>query len=343
MSTLTIKDIAKICGVSTSTVSRAMNGDSGINKETKARILKTIEEYNFVPNNSARNMRVIESNTIALLIKGIDNQFFQGMIHIFEQELDKLEYSFVIHAVGEEQDEISVAAELIKEKKLKGIIFLGGRLENTQEILKPIGIPFVRCTGATDITDSHWGGSSITIDDVKESCKAVDYLISHGHKKIAIFTAAPEDHSVGRLRLEGYKKALSKHNLPVEEQLIRYSKREDKAYSMENGYILAKKMLQDKVKCTAIFAASDIMAMGIYKAIYEAGKRIPEDYSIVGFDGVEMTRYYHPSLTTIQQPVEELVKASIDQLMKAINGNDSHAKIFYDGKLLERDSVKTIS
>ena len=108
MANLTIKDIAKICGVGISTVSRAINDDPGINQNTRKRILKVIKEYNYVPNNSARNLKMTESNTIALLIKGIDNQFFQGMLKIFEEELKKHEYTFLLHAVGEDQDRKSV-------------------------------------------------------------------------------------------------------------------------------------------------------------------------------------------------------------------------------------------
>jgi len=342
MSNLTIKDIARICNVSTSTVSRAMNNDSGINKETKARILKTIEEYNFVPNNSARNLKMIESNTIAILIKGINNQFFQSMIRTFEEELNQLSYSFIIHAVGENQDEISVAAELIKEKKLKGIIFLGGRLNNTEEILKPIGIPYVRCTGATDATDNKWGGSSITIDDVMESCKAIEYLFEKGHRRIAILTSSAEDRSVGRLRLEGYKLAMKKKGYEIDPQLIRYPVDPDNAYSASNGYEVTKSLLESGVECSAIFAVSDTMAFGVYKAILEAGKRIPEDYSVMGFDGLELSQYYHPSLTTIKQPVEEMVHASIEALMRAIDGDETKSQVFYEGVLLERESVIAI-
>ena len=343
MGTLTIKDIARICNVSTSTVSRAMNEESGINKATKARILKVIEEYNFVPNNSARNLKMIESNTIALLIKGINNQFFQSMISTFETELNKLEYSFIIHTVGENQDEIAVAAELIKEKKLKGIIFLGGRLNNTEEILKPIGIPYVRCTGATDATSNAWGGSSITIDDCLESMKAVEYLINCGHRRIAILPSSAEDHSVGRLRLEGYKQALKKHGIEIDPELIRYPVYPDNAYTAENGYLVTKELIESKVPCTAIYAVSDTMAFGVYKAILEAGKEIPKDYSVIGFDGISLGKYYHPALTTIMQPCEEMIIASIRELMKAINGEEFKESIFFEGTLVERDSVRKIN
>ena len=161
MSAITIKDIAKICNVGISTVSRAINDDPGINKNTRERILKVIEEYHYVPNNSARNLKMTESNTIALLIKGIDNQFFQGMLKIYEAELKKIEYSFLIHAIGEDQDDASVALELTKEKRLKGIIFLGGLMRYSKEKLSMLGIPYVLCTVAVNMEQPRHNSLSV--------------------------------------------------------------------------------------------------------------------------------------------------------------------------------------
>ena len=184
MANLTIKDIAKICGVGISTVSRAINDDPGINQETRKRILKVIKEYNYVPNNSARNLKMTDSNTIALLIKGIDNQFFQGMLKIFEEELKKLEYTFLLHAVGEDQDDVSVAVQLAKEKRLKGLIFLGGQMDYLDTRLEEIGVPYVLCTVAVNMMAPKRNCSSVSIDDEKESYRAVDYLCKKGHRKI---------------------------------------------------------------------------------------------------------------------------------------------------------------
>lgn len=342
MAALTIKDIAKICNVSTSTVSRAMNGDSGINKQTRERILDVIKEHNFVPNNSARNLKMIESDTIALLIKGMDNPFFQGMLHIFETELSKAKYSFIIHAVGEDQDEVNVALELTKEKKLKGIIFLGGVLSATEEKLHMLNIPCVVCTGAVPVGDEKPLCPTVSIDDIKEGYSVVDYLIKCGHKRIAIITSKLQDNSVGKLRLEGYKMALKDNGIPYDEKLVRYMDPELREYSMANGYFVTKKLLEDKVDFTALFAISDVTAFGAYKAISEAGKRIPDDYSVVGFDGLDMTSYFTPALTTLKQPNVDMVKASIEQLMKAIEGNEVDDRIFFKGDLLERESVKKL-
>lgn len=342
MGNLTIRDIARICNVSTSTVSRAMNNDTGINKQTREKVLKVIEENHFVPNNSARNLKMIESNTIALLIKGIDNPFFQSMLHEFEVELQKVKYSFIIHAVGEEQDAISVAMELVKEKKLKGIIFLGGWFSNSEKRLKGIGVPFVICTGAAPEGDKEQFNPIVSVDDVKGGYQVTDYLCKMGHKRIVIITSKYTDNSVGKLRLEGYKQALADNGIPYDPNLVKYMDPELREYSMANGYEVTKKLIEEKTDFTAMFAISDVLAFGAYKAIMEAGKTIPGDYSIVGYDGLESTGYYHPSLTTLQQPSADMVVASINQLMGLIEGNTIETKIQFEGTLVERDSVKKL-
>ena len=342
MSALTIRDIAKICEVSTSTVSRAMNGDPGINKDTKARILQVIEEYNFVPNNSARNLKMIESETIGLLIKGVDNPFFQGMLRIFGEELKKESYSFIIQYVSEDQDEVNVAAELVKEKKLRGIIFLGGLTDNPGGKLNNIGIPYVRCTGATYVGDTSWGGTTISIDDEKESYNITDYLLNKGHTRIALISSRKSDISVGRLRQEGYERALKDHGVRVDRKLICYADESMEPYSVESGYAVMKRLIASKVDCTAVYAISDMVAFGVYKAIQEAGRRIPEDYSVIGFDGLALTQYFVPALTTMKQPGAEMVRASIRELMKAINEEPHEQQIIYRASMIERDSVRRL-
>lgn len=342
MANMTIKDIARICNVGISTVSRAMNDDPGINKNTKERILQVIEEYNYVPNNSARNLKMTDSNTIALLVKGIDNQFFQGMLKIYEEELKKYEYAFLLQAVGEEQDAVTVAAELAKEKRLKGIIFLGGQISGSERKLKILGIPYVLCTVAVNMLAPKKKCFAVSIDDEKESYKAVDYLCKMGHKRIAVITGRVTDEAVGGLRLKGYKKALGDNGITADEKLIRYMRDDILEYSVANGYAVTKELLESHTDFTALYAISDLIAFGAYKAIYEAGMRIPEDISVMGFDGLYISAYYHPSLTTMQQPCAQMVKASIDMLMGAIGGDTAKKQLVFDADLLERDSVKRI-
>ena len=208
MKTITIKDIAKECGVGVSTVSRAINNHPDISDETKERIMKVIRENNFTPNSTARNLKFTQTKTIAVLIKGIENTFFQKMLKVFEEEIQNKKYTFLLHRVDSNQDELEVALQLIKERKLKGIIFLGGCFSHDEKRLKQITVPFVLSTiSIFDGVDKNIY-SSVSVDDIKESKKAIDCLCDYGHEKISIFAAQPWDTSISGLRVDGYKKSL---------------------------------------------------------------------------------------------------------------------------------------
>lgn len=342
MSTLTIKDIAKMCGVGVSTVSRAINNSPGINANTRQRILDTIKENHYIPNNSARNLKMTESNTIALLIRGIDNQFFQGMLKQFENNLRTLDYTVMIHAVAENQDELEVAIQLAKEKRLKGIIFLGGLMDHSEERFKELGVPHVLCTVAVNLDAPKRKSSSVSIDDERESIKAVDYLCKCGHKRIAMIAGRESDYAVGRMRLMGYRKALEKNGIEFDPKLVRFMKDDIPEYSSANGYAVTKELIESGLDFTVIYAISDIVAFGVYKAIYDAGKKVPEDYSVLGFDGIEMSQYFIPSLTTVKQPCDAMVKSAIDLLMEQIDGNKESRQMLFTAQMIERDSVKSI-
>ena len=341
MANLTIKDIAKLCGVGTSTVSRAMNDDPGINPETKERILKVVKEFHYVPNNSARNLKVSESNTVGVLVKGRNNSFFQGMYTFIEQELQKIGYDFILKEISWDDNNTMQAVEMVKEQRLKGLIFLGGMIEDLDKIRQHIDIPYVFCTVAVDYNATDC--NLVAIDDEKESYKIVDYLIKKGHRKIAIICGQKGDFAVGRLRLKGYKLALEANGIEYNPGLVAYQRDDLPDYSLANGYAAMKDLLGSGEEFTAVYVISDLMAFGAYKAIYDAGKKIPDDYSIVGFDGIEMTKYMYPALTTVRQPVEEMITCAVELLAKAINGEDTGRQIFFAGELMEQDSVKDIT
>lgn len=334
METVTIKDIARICRVGVSTVSRAMNNHPDINQETKDRILETVREYNYIPNNSARNLKRSDSRTIAVLIKGISNPFFASMIKILEEEIEKRKYSFVLHRVEDKEDEVDVALELVKEKRLCGIIFLGGYFSHCQEELDKLSVPFVLSTigivGDMDIN----AYSSVSVDDREESYKMTDYLCRLGHEKILILAARPDDESIGKLRLEGYQKALRDHGIPFEEERCIYMREDIESYSMENGYCGMKVALESGKEFTAVYAISDSLAIGACKAILDSGKSIPDDYSVAGFDGLDIGRYYNPTLTTIRQPVEEMARATGTLLFDVMKRKEGHQQLVFPGELV---------
>ena len=176
MAGMTIKDIAKKCHVGVSTVSRAMNNHPDINPETKEKILKAIEEANYVPNNSARNLKRNDAKAIAVLVKGIGNTFFSELVGILERECEKKGYSCILQYVDEQEDEWDVAIRVGKEKRLRGLVFLGGSFSQSQEKISQMEIP---CVLSTICTVGMPGASlaSVSVDDFKESYKMTEYLI----------------------------------------------------------------------------------------------------------------------------------------------------------------------
>lgn len=343
MAELTIKDVARICGVGVSTVSRAINNHPDINPETKEKIMRVIEENHYIPNNSARNLKRTESNTIAIMIKGIDNPFFLAMFKIFEQELSQQDYTFFLQRVQQEEDELAVARELAKEKRLKGIIFLGGRVDREPKELRELGIPYVLCTFAPEKSMLTPEVNYISIDDEEESYRVVDYLCKLGHKKIAIIRPLYSDRGIGRTRYNGYVRALKAHDIEIDPGLVLYMKDDIEAFTPANGYAVTRELLESGREFTALFTMSDTTAIGACKAILEAGKRVPDDYSVAGFDGIDMANYYHPSLTTICQPKEEMARASIKMLLDLIEDRPvrQNQQIF-TAELLVGESTKQI-
>ena len=233
---ITIKDIARICGVGVSTVSRAINNHPDINPVTKQAIMDTIEKYGYIPNNSARNLKRTDAKCIAVMIKGLTNPFFAGMLQIIEEEVERKHYSLVLRHVEHSQDEVDVALELIKEQRLRGIVFLGGYFTHSEDKLNKLTVPFVIATaGGIPENMSRKLYSSVTVDDEKEAYLVTRYLLEQGHKKIAILAADEADASIGHLRLKGYRRAMEEYKIPQDEELICPMKEDVEYYSMHKG------------------------------------------------------------------------------------------------------------
>lgn len=340
LNTVTIKDIARLSGVGVSTVSRAMNNHPDISDETKNKVMNIIKEYNYIPNNSARNLKRTSSKTIAVLIKGISNPFFSNMIKIFEQEIQSKKYTFLLHKVDQWENEIIVAQRLIREQKLKGIIFLGGFLSHSTDELSKIDIPFVLST--VDLPEKYKNiYSSVSVDDMTESYRMVDYICKKGHKNIAILAAGINDESIGKLRLLGYKKALEDNNIEFDENLCFYMNENIEGYTMENGYATMQKILKSNLAntITAVFAISDSMAIGACRCAYDSGLSIPKDISIAGFDGLDIANYYKPKLTTIKQPIDDIAKATTKLLFEMIKDDKTQKNIIFPATLIVGQSI----
>ena len=342
MSEITIKEIAQRCGVGVSTVSRAINDHSDINPATKKRIMDVIRETGYIPNDSARNLKRIDAKCIGVLVKGITNPFFAPMIEFIEQETEKKGYALVLRHVEAYENEVDVALELEKEKRLRGIIFLGGSYKHSAEKMKQLNVPVIFATIGSDISENFNRNaySTVSVDDALESRKMVEYLIGLGHRRIAILTEGNEEPSIVRLRLDGYLDALKRHDIEVDNSLIKYVNK--RIYTMENGYETTKALIESGAKFTALFCISDVLAVGALRALADAGIRVPEDVSVAGFDGQELAAFTVPRLTTIKQPLLDISEETMRLLFDLIEEKRGHKHLIFPGELIEAESTKKI-
>ncbi len=342
MSEITIVEIAKRCGVGVSTVSRALNNHSDINPETKKRIMAVIKETGYIPNNSARNLKRTDAKCIAVLVKGITNPFFTPMIEIAETEAEERKYALVLRHVEAYEDEVDVALELEKEKRLRGIVFMGGSAKHSSQKMKQLNVPVVFATIGSDISEklSRSSYSTVTVDDALESRKMTEYLIGLGHKKIAILSEGSDKPSVVKLRLDGYIEALKANNIEVNENLIRCV--DKKIYSMENGYKTTKALIESGEEFTALYCISDVLAVGALRAFADAGIRVPQDVSVAGFDGQDIANYCIPRLTTLKQPLEDISRRTMKLIFDIIDGESGHRHITFPGELIVGESTRKI-
>lgn len=334
MDSVNIKDIAKLAGVGVSTVSRAINNHPDVNQQTKQKIMQIIKDYNYVPNNSARNLKRIHSNTIGVLIKGITNPLFSRMIKVIEKKIIENKCTMLLHQVDSFGDEIDAALELCKEKRLQGLIFLGGNFEHSDEKWTELKVPFVLSTITASDRLKQKVCSSVTINDFQESYQAVSYLCKMGHRNIALLAASKHDQSISKLRLEGYCKALEEHGIPLRQEYIFYSDE----LTMQTGYAAASELIHRHPELTCIFCISDLMAIGACKAVFDSGKKVPEDYSVMGFDGLDYAQFYNPTITTVKQPADQIALESVNILFDMIQDKKLSRHKVFKADLIEGNS-----
>ena len=257
-----------------------------------------------------------------------------------EEQIDEKHFTMVMQHVESYEDELDVALKLIKEKRLRGIIFLGGNYQHDPKKLGMLNVPFVFSTIGTVAEESvKKNYSNIAVDDRAESCRMAEYLLGLGHKQIALITENAEGESVGKLRLLGYQDALKEQGIVVNPKLILKITDDVDPYSMENGYRMTKELLQSGEPFTAVYAIADTLAIGACRALHEAGKRIPEDVSVAGFDGIPLGEYYIPKLSTMRQPVEAMADKTVRLLLQILEEGGSHEHLIFPAELVIREST----
>ena len=277
-----------------------------------------------------------------MLIKGVYNVFITDMVTQGERYIKYTQYSLYLRQVYPEEDEVDIAIELVKEKRLKGIIFLGGMFDHSVEKLKQIEIPYIMMTVSPSPRISGMC-SSVYVDDEMESYRIVDYLCRMGHRKIALITTPESERSIGHLRAKGYFRALKDNGIGRDDRLVRRMSENTWEFSISSGYAVTKELLADNTDFTAIYACSDYAAIGACKAICETGKTVPGDYSVAGYDGLEIGRFYNPPITTISQPINDMLKKTFELLLDEINGDETRQTVVFPGELLAGGSVRDIT
>ena len=335
---MTIKDIAKISGVSVSTVSRVLNNHPDVSKDVRRKVMAVVEEYNYIPNNSARALGQSKSDNIGLIVRGISNPFYTAIIHEIEQDIEKAGYTLVMQQIGSSDDELLAGAMMERDKRLRGLIFLGGRLDATKDQIAGIGVPFVNCSsnnayGTLD-ADSY---SSVSIDDTQTAYEAVKELYKEGHRRIAVLLARPDDGSGSQIRYEGYVKALTEAGMAPDEDLIISVD----SYNIADAYHGTKKWLEKGIAFDAIFAIADNLAMGAMRALREKSIDVPKQCSIVAIDGIEVSEYMAPALSTYCQPMEELGRTSVELLINLIEKKGKHRQIILPTIFREGGTIST--
>lgn len=313
---MTIKDLAAMTGYAVGTVSRALNDHPNVSDKARKAILEAAREYGYEMNVNAKQLKQSSSNTILVVVKGTGNELFGKMLECIQPMIARTRYQLAVDYLDEDSNEVLRAVQLCREKKPVGILFLGGAAQNFAADFDKIDIPCVEVTNdASALQFSNL--SSVTTDDRAAAQSAIDTLVAHGHRRIAVIGGDRETSDVARLRFEGCMRSFRKHGIPFSPELDYQTVR----FSYEDGYKATKKLLESRRDYTAIFAVSDVMTIGAIRALWEAGKRVPDDISIIGLDGLTLGRYLIPQLSTVKQDFQAIALRSVRILLDGIDRN----------------------
>jgi len=245
------------------------------------------------------------------------------------------EYQLVVDYIGELDNEVRRAMKRVREVKPQGILFLGGSSQDFSESFAGIRVPSVLVTNSA--AEFHFKNlSSVTTDDTAAAAAAVGYLADMGHKKLAVIGGERVYSDTGRLRCAGVLRALTERGMTFDAD--RYYKTAH--YSYDEGYEAMTELLRDAPEITAVFAMADVMAIGAARAICDAGKRIPEDISLIGFDGLPICRYYEPRLSTVTQQVSFMAEKSYAVLLDMIENGTGARHVLAPYTLEKTDSIR---
>lgn len=335
---MTIKDIAKLSGYGVATVSRVLNDHPDVSEATRRKVLAVVEEQNFQPNNNAKHLKQQASTSIAIIVKGTMNLLFADLVEKLQALLRDAGQDAAVYYLDEDANEVDYAYRLCRERRPMGILFLGGDLELFEAGFSPITVPCVLLTNTA--RELGFGNlSSFTTDDAEAAEQVVELLARRGHRHIGLLGGNWSCTQISHRRLMGCRDACIRLGIPfdVDRQC------EPCRYSMPEAYAATKKLLARCPGLTAIFALSDVMALGAIRALRDMGRRVPEDISVVGYDGLVTGQYSLPRLTTVRQDTQQLAQRGVDALLRGITRNSPPVHELVPFQLIEGESVANIS
>ena len=310
---MTIKDLSAQTGYSVGTVSRVLNNQPNVSEKARQAILEAARQSGFQLNTNAKQLKQQHSNSILVVVKGTSNELFGSLVEAIQTRVVDTPYSLIVDYMDEDDNEVRKAVQLCREKKPLGVLFLGGNSRNFLADFGQIAPPCVLVTNSADGLPFE-NLSSVCSDDRAAARLAIYRLAELGHRSFAVIGGDRQTSDTTRLRYQGCMDAFREYDIAFDEELDYAGVR----YSYADGYRAAKSLLGRGRSFTAIFAMADVMAIGAIRALRDMGKRVPEDVSVMGFDGLTIGEYIVPKLATIRQSVEELAQRSVEILCRQI-------------------------
>jgi LacI family transcriptional regulator len=312
-----------------------LNHSEGVSDRANKKIMEVVDRHHFRLNSNAKNLKKQSQEGIAIIIKGTQNMLFASIVEQLQGQIRQKKYDCMISYIEEDDNELEQAIQICRERHPLGILFLGSNQEYFEQRFGSVKIPCVLVTNSAKDLDFE-NLSSVSTDDEAAAEFAVEHLIALGHEQIGILGGNMAVSQAACSRYRGCEAAFQKHN----RAFIPEHQYEAAHFSISEGYYAMGRLLDKMPHLTAVFAMSDAMAMGAIRAITDRGMRVPEDISVIGFDGLDIGNYMNPRLTTIRQNREGIALHSIEILLKCIEGNGTAVHLVEPFYLVPGESVR---
>jgi LacI family transcriptional regulator len=335
---VTLKDVARLAGVHPATASRALNPETRplVNEATSHRVLAAAAELGYRPNAVARSLRTKRSHTVGVLIPDLNNPLFPPIVRGLEDRLDADGYVALIGNTDSDSTRERRIIEQMRARNVDGFVLATAHLRNpllgeTAEV----GLPVVFMNRIAE----DYSFPSVTVDNERGVRMAIGHLIALGHERIG-YIAGPQDVSTGLARYRGFRAAMDFAGKDVEPDLVAFAT----AFSIEEGHRCTRQILASGLRCTALAAGNDMLAVGCYEALDEAGLNCPGQISVVGFNNMPFINMLRPPLTTVAFPHYEVGTQAAQLLIEQMNGDEGPVKVlFLAPELITRGSTAPLT